>query len=74
MASLKVVGANPRNTDFSEKYRPFLTIFLRKSVLQTKNIFTDQIVITGIISLKQKAKYKRVIDRQAVNLVEGQEI
>ena len=29
-------------------YRPFLTIFLRKSVLQTKIIFTDQIVITAL--------------------------
>ena len=39
------------NTDFFKKiqtkYRPILEIFLKKSVLQTKIIFTDQCVIAG---------------------------
>ena len=38
-----------KNTDFLGKYRPLLTIFLRKSVLQTKIIYTDQIVITATL-------------------------
>ena len=44
---LEIGWGKSKNTDFLEKYRPFLTIFLRKSVLQTKIIFTDRIVFTA---------------------------
>ena len=44
---LEISWGKSKNTDFLEKYRPFLTIFLRKSVLQTKIIITDRIVITA---------------------------
>ena len=44
---LEINWDKSKNTEFLEKYRPFLTIFLKKSVLQTKIIFTDQIVITA---------------------------
>ena len=33
---LEIRWGKSKNTDFLEKYRPFLTIFLRKSVLRTK--------------------------------------
>ena len=36
-----------KNTDFLMKYRPLLALFLKKSVWQTKIIYTDRIVITG---------------------------
>ena len=44
---LEISWGKSKNTDFLEKYRPFLTIFLKKSVLQTKIIYTDRIVITA---------------------------
>ena len=47
---LEISWGKSKNTDFLEKYRPFLTIFLRKSVLQTKIIYIDQVVITAIVT------------------------
>ena len=48
----KVSLAKSKNAYFLDEiqtyFRSFLTIFLRKSVLQTKIIFTDQIAITEI--------------------------
>ena len=48
---LKSSLGKSKNTDFLMKYRPFLALFLKKSVFQTKIIYTDQIVITDWIHL-----------------------
>ena len=49
------------NTDqflkIQTKYRPIFDISLKRSVLQTKIIFTDHCVITGIQDLRDKVGY-----------------
>ena len=44
---LKICLNISENTDFFSKYRPILAVLLKRSVLQTKIIFTDHCVITG---------------------------
>ena len=48
-------------TDFYPKYWPILANFPKKSVLQTKSIFTDLIVITGIAPILQTEHW---VDKQ----------
>ena len=42
------------NTDFFSQYRPILENFLKKSVLETKNIFTDHCDITAQLKVKRQ--------------------
>ena len=50
MGSLNLVWESSKILTFfyeiQTNYRPFLALFLKKSVLQTKIIYTDRIVIT----------------------------